>query len=116
MTQSEEARSECFSRRVGHNPDEIQLVKTSMEVWGGEARVLAGGVAVQAYPGKADRQHAYSFGTLVEPKPKFGFRGKQRVVREVFWTLDMEGVEERLGGDFAAIPIEWFEEWSSSKT
>lgn len=82
-----------------------------MEVWGREARTLASGVAVQAYPGCATQKNSYTFKTDVLPKLKYGFIGKKPVIRELFWSLGMEGVEEREDGDVAAIKIGWFKEW-----
>ena len=91
-----------------HNRDEFEKVAASNEVWGQEAAVLAGGICVQAYPGcHPAGAKAYSFGCAIPPRKKLGFIGKKSVIREVFWTLDMEGVKERGGGKFAAIPILW---------
>lgn len=91
-----------------HNQDEYEKVEASGEIWGREARVLAGGLCVQAYPGLHEPgTPAYSFGCDITPKSKFGFRNGRPVVREVYWTLDMPGVKSREGGKFAAIPILW---------
>lgn len=91
-----------------HNRDEYEKVEASREIWGREARVLAGGVCVQAYPGPHEPgSSAYSFGCAIMPKSKFGFRNGRPVLREVYWTPDMPGVEEREDGKFAAIPILW---------
>ena len=91
-----------------HNSHEYEQVQASREIWGREARMLSGGLCVQAYPGlHLSGQSAYSFGCGIRPKLKFGFRHGKPVVREVYWTPDMPGVEEREGGKFAAIPILW---------
>lgn len=100
-----------YNRRIsGHNADEYEKVQSSMEVWGKSAHVLAHGVCVQAYPGAAPKNtDAYSFSSGVPARPKLGFRGKITVIREVVWSLDMPGVEERENGAFAAIAIDWCE-------
>ena len=81
-----------------------------MEVWGRRAHTLAGGVCVKAYPDLHTTMPAYSFGSDIPPKQKFGFRGTVPVVREVAWCEGEPGVQARMVGEFACIPILWMKE------
>jgi hypothetical protein len=101
---------ECFHRLIlRHNADERSLVRMSMEVWGREAKHFASGLCVQAYPHSAKVKEAYSFGTRVLAKIKYGFIGEVAVVREVAWNEGMPGVEYRDDDRAVCIPITWME-------
>ncbi len=105
-----------FHRSVAHNLLEMELVKTSMEVWGKEGRTLSGGISVRAYPGKNTTPSSYSFTTLVTSyREHYGFRSGQKVVREVSWTEGSEGVVYRVNEKYVAISIDWFDECSMGK-
>lgn len=92
--------------------DEIELARNSKEVWGKEPKHLAtGGPCVQAYPGHLRAgQLGYSFGSDVPTKISYGFKDGKKVVREVYWFEEMDGVETRITDDhYACIKITWFQ-------
>lgn len=89
------------------NMDEVDKVERTMEIWGREARVLAGGLCVKAYPGFHSGPHADSFGCRIPPRLLYGFRGRRQIVREVAWDEGMPGVETRELGRYACVPISW---------
>lgn len=94
-----------------HNPNEISQVKESREIWGGESKVLAHGVCVQAFPERHEPGiGAYSFGTKVTAVAYFGFFNRKMIIREVRWKPDMAGVEERKQGKYACIAIDRIDE------
>lgn len=100
--------AKTYHRKIStHNAGEYEKVETSMEIWGGEAKVLSHGVCVQAFPGRATEPNTYSFGCDVPPIIKKGFRDGKVIDREVVWPLGRPGVQEREGGKFAAIAILW---------
>ena len=96
-----------FKRRVGeHNAGEFEMVLESSELWGKEAHTLAGGICVQAYPGTKRLPNSYLLETPIEPFEKLGFPlNGPEVVREVYWTIDIEGVEYRQNDTYVAIPV-----------
>lgn len=109
-------KSAWFHRFIGeHNSEEFTEVVASAEVWGGEAKVFAHGLRVQAFPGRSKSISAYSFASDVPPKISYGMNtGGDRVVREVYWPEGAGGVLERKGGKFAAIPISCVSRWLRS--
>jgi len=75
-----------YHRLTGHNPVEEGLVRSTGVLLGHEARVLAGGIRVQAYPGPLpEGRTGYTFTTIVPPKVSLGFRNRQTIIREVYW-------------------------------
>lgn len=88
-----------------HNRDELPKVRESMEVWGREAKVLAHGLCVKAYPGARVAKDAYTFETPVVPLLKGGFRDNRFVVREIHWPEGHAGVEYRQNGEFVCVRI-----------
>lgn len=95
------------------NPNEFNQVRQSNSVRGYEAKVLAWGLCVQAYPYLANgKPDAYSFGTDVPAKVSYGFRDRKPIIREVRWDLEIEGVNEDRddqGREFAYILTTWVE-------
>jgi hypothetical protein len=97
-----------FYRSIGaHNAGEYEKVTTSMEVWGSEARCLAGGLRVQAVPlDRAGHGEGYNFKTYVQPKESLGFPlNGPPMVREVYWEEGHPGVEYRDSGRYVCIPV-----------
>ena len=97
-----------------NTPNEYELVNASQTLRGYKARAVAGGtLAVRAYPDRANgKPGAYSFGTNTPASPRYGFKDRKPVVREVRWRLDMEGVhcdKDDNGDEFAYIRITWVE-------
>ena len=92
--------------RMPNNPAERALVTTSGVLHGKEARVLAGGVKVQAYPGPAPEGNptAYSFTTDLVPHSSLGFRDRKAVVREVYWDETVGAVW--VDDNTLAIPVQ----------
>lgn len=77
------------------NRHEPQLVRESGYVKGGEARVLAGGARINAYPGPhAPARDRYTFATDSPPKLSYGLKDGKRVLREVYWPEGSPGVVE----------------------
>ena len=75
------------------NRDEPALVRQSGFLKGGDARVLAGGRRINAYPGPgAGGRDQYDFSTGVEAKLSYGFRNGKMVPREVYWPEGAAGV------------------------
>jgi len=96
-----------FHRRVGaHNAGEFEKVVLSNELWGKAAHTLAGGICVQAYPGHKEGPAFYSFKTPIKPKEKLGFPlNGPEIVRELYWTIELEGVEYRDKDTYVSIPV-----------
>lgn len=94
-----------FRLILQHNAGEVEKVFDSMEVWGREAKTLAHGLCVKAYPGKHKVPEAYNFETTIQPVLKHGFKGGEMVVREVQWLEGHAGVEYRQNGEFVCIRI-----------
>ena len=96
-----------FKRRVGeHNAGEFEKVLESGELWGAEAHTLAGGICVQAYPHTKMLPNCYLFETPIQPLEKLGFPlNGPEVVRELYWTIELEGVEYRENETYVAIPV-----------
>lgn len=75
------------------NRTEPTLVRASGFLKGGEARVLAGGLRINAYPGHVPAgPDQYSFATEVQAKVSYGFRNGKMVPREVYWPEGASGV------------------------
>lgn len=98
-----------FRLILQHNQDELEKVRKSMEVWGREAKTLAQGLCVKAYPGWQQVAAAYTFESPVRPVLKLGFRHGAPVVREVHWPEGHAGVEYRQNNEYVCIRISRFE-------
>lgn len=99
---------ESFHRVVGpHNTGEKELVRETKVLIGGEARVLAGGLRIQAFNGTAPSDvSAYTFRTKVKPKCSLGFVGAKELIREVYWDSETVGVTVSDDGKTISIPVE----------
>lgn len=76
------------------NRNEADLVRKSGYVKGGEARTLAWGKRINAFPGPhAPVRDHYEFSCQIVPKPSLAFHlnGEPRV-REVYWPEGWPGV------------------------